>query len=138
MARQNARAIDEARTTSRDRANALAQWRRAPPRHCILPTGLDPNWSACGFRNFGGSDMILRVLAKALIPASLVLFAGAAFAGDCNTDLNGDGTTNEADVAIFQGSLGKSAGDEGFVAAADLNGDGSVTAADYGLFLSCN
>ena len=44
--------------------------------------------------------MILRVLAQALITSSLVLFAGAAFAGDCNTDLNSDGKTNEADVAI--------------------------------------
>jgi hypothetical protein len=82
--------------------------------------------------------MILRLTAKALIMASLVLFAGTAMAGDCNTDLNGDGATNEADVAIFQGALGKSAGEEGFVAGADLNGDGTVTAADYGIFLSCN
>ena len=58
--------------------------------------------------------MILKVLAKALIPASLVLFAGAAFAGDCDTDLKGDGTTDEADVTIFQGTLGKSAAFPGF------------------------
>ena len=82
--------------------------------------------------------MSFRLIAKALITAGLVLFAGTAMAGDCNTDLNGDGATNEADVVIFQGSLGKSAGDAGFVAAADLNGDGTVTAADYGIFLSCN
>jgi Dockerin type I domain len=92
--------------------------------------------------------MMLRLLAKALGSSSLVLFAGAFFAtalvattaiaGDCNTDLNGDGATDEADVAIFQGTLGKSAGDEGYVSAADLNGDGTVTAADYAIFLSCN
>lgn len=97
--------------------------------------------------------MILGLRAKALGSSSLVLFAGAlvatalvasslvantAHAGECNTDLNGDGTTDDADVAIFQATLGKSAGDEGYAAGADLNGDGTVTAADYAIFLSCN
>lgn len=82
--------------------------------------------------------MILRLTAKALMMASVVLFAGTAMAGDCNTDLNGDGVTNEADVELFQSSLGKAEGDEGYVAAADLDGSRSVTAADYGIFLSCN
>lgn len=73
------------------------------------------------------------------------LFAAALFYGftagaenSCQTDLNGDGVTNEADVAIFQSSLGKGQGDEGYVAGADLDGSGTVTTADYAIFLSCN
>lgn len=62
----------------------------------------------------------------------------ASAQSSCQTDLNGDGVTDEADVAIFQSSLGKGAGDEGYVAAADLDGSGTVTSVDYGIFLSCN
>ena len=80
-----------------------------------------------------------KVWGSCLLAASLVLFAGASFAENaCETDFNGDGVTDEADVEIFQSVLGSQESDEGFLAAADLDGDGSVTAADYGIFLSCN
>jgi hypothetical protein len=85
-----------------------------------------------------GKDMF-KVWGSGLLALSLMLFASAAFAQDsCATDFNGDGVTDESDVEIFQGTLGKQEGDEGFVAAADLDGDGSVTSADYAIFLSCN
>ncbi|MBW2500352.1 MAG: hypothetical protein JRF61_23975 [Deltaproteobacteria bacterium] len=82
---------------------------------------------------------MFKVWGSGLLALSLMLFASAGFAQDsCATDFNGDGVTDEADVEIFQGTLGKQAGDEGFVAAADLDGDGTVTSADYAIFLSCN
>ena len=74
-----------------------------------------------------------------LLTLGIVLFSGASMAqNSCETDLNGDGVTDEADVAIFQSALGKAAGDEGFIAAADLDGDGAVTPSDYSIFLACN
>lgn len=80
-----------------------------------------------------------RLMSSGLLVAGLVAFAFAANAeNSCQTDLNGDGLTNEADVEIFQSTLGKTAGDEGYVAAADLDGSGTVTAVDYGIFLGCN
>ncbi|MAG30037.1 MAG: hypothetical protein CL908_03980 [Deltaproteobacteria bacterium] len=80
-----------------------------------------------------------KVWKSSVIATSLVLFAGAAFAqGACDTDYNGDGVTDASDVEIFQATLGKQQGDDGFLAQADHDGDGAVTAADYGIFLSCN
>jgi hypothetical protein len=79
-----------------------------------------------------------KLLSGGLFAAALFYGFSASAGNSCQTDLNGDGGTNEADVAIIQSSLGKAAGDEGYVAAADLDGSGSVTAADYGIFLSCN
>ncbi|MFO0691405.1 MAG: dockerin type I domain-containing protein [Myxococcota bacterium] len=79
-----------------------------------------------------------KLLSGGLFAAALFYGFTASAANSCQTDLNGDGVTNEADVKILQSSLGKSQGDEGYVAAADLDGSGSVTTADYGIFLSCN
>lgn len=79
-----------------------------------------------------------KLLSGGLFAAALFYGFTASAENSCQTDLNGDGVTNEADVAILQSSLGKSQGDEGYVAAADLDGSGSVTTADYGIFLSCN
>lgn len=74
-----------------------------------------------------------------LFAAALVLVAAGANAeASCQqVDFNGDGVVDEADVEIFKTSLGKSAGQEGYIAAADLDGSGSVTTADYGLLLRC-
>jgi hypothetical protein len=80
-----------------------------------------------------------KLLSGGLFAAALIFTGFTASAeNSCQTDLNGDGVTNEADVEIFQSTLGKAQGDEGYVAAADLDGSGTVTAADYGIFLSCN
>lgn len=80
-----------------------------------------------------------KLWATGLLSLGLALCAGAAMAeNSCATDFNGDGVTNEADVAILQSTLGKSAGDAGYVAAADLDGDGAVTAQDYSIMLACN
>lgn len=74
-----------------------------------------------------------------LLALSLALLANTAMAqNSCHTDLNGDGVTDEKDVTIFQSTLGKGTGDEGFLAAADLDGDGAVTPKDYSIFLACN
>lgn len=74
-----------------------------------------------------------------LVAAGVVLFASAAFAADdCDTDYNGDGVTDAADIEILQAALGSLEGDEAFVAQADHNGDGEITVLDYGILLSCN
>jgi hypothetical protein len=79
------------------------------------------------------------VWGSGLVAACAVLFAGVAFAGDdCNTDYNGDGTTDAADVAELQGALGTASGDDGFVAQADHDGDGFITVKDYAILLGCN
>jgi hypothetical protein len=85
----------------------------------------------------GGDQMMFKIFGSSLIAAGIVLFASTAIAG-CETDYNGDGQTNEADVEIFKGALGSSEGDDAYLAGADLNGDGSVTVLDYGILLSCN
>ncbi len=80
-----------------------------------------------------------EILSGGLVVVGLVFFGWTASAQNaCQTDLNGDGVTNEADVEIFQSALGTAVGDEGFVAAADLDGSGTVTSTDYGIFLGCN
>jgi hypothetical protein len=82
---------------------------------------------------------MIKFLGSVLLTASVMLFAGSAMAQSCgNTDFNGDGVTDPADVAIFQSALGSQEGDENYLAAADLDGDGAVTAADYGIMLACN
>lgn len=82
---------------------------------------------------------MLKVWGSGLVAAGLVLFAGVSFAQDaCDTDFNGDGVTDAADVEIFQSALGSSAGDDTYVAQADLDGDGEVNTIDYGIMLSCN
>lgn len=82
---------------------------------------------------------MIKFFGSALLTAGVIFFAGSASAQSCgDTDLNGDGTTDAADVAVFQSALGSQSGDDNFIAAADLDGDGAVTAADYGILLSCN
>jgi len=81
---------------------------------------------------------MIKVLGNVLLTVSVVLFAGSAVAQSCgNTDFNGDGVTDSADVEIFQSALGSQEGDDNFIAAADLDGHGAVTAADYGIMMSC-
>ena len=77
---------------------------------------------------------------KAVLMASVgILFAQTAFAqNSCDTDFNGDGTTDELDFEILKDAYGSSDGDDRFVAAADLNADGSVTTLDYQIMLRCN
>lgn len=79
-------------------------------------------------------------LLSGVMAATVFFVAGAASAeASCQqADFNRDGVVDEADVEIFKTSLGKSAGDAGYIAAADLDGSGSVTTADYGLLLTCN
>lgn len=79
-----------------------------------------------------------KLLSGGLFAAAILFGFTATAENSCQTDFNGDGVTNEADVAILQSTLGKSQSDEGFVAAADLDGSGTVTTADYGIFLGCN
>jgi len=74
-----------------------------------------------------------------LIASAGILFAQASFAQNaCDTDFNGDGTTDEADFEILKDAYGSSDGEDRYVAAADLNGDGSVTTLDYQIMLRCN
>ena len=54
-----------------------------------------------------------KLLTGGLFAAALFYGFTASAANSCQTDLNGDGVTNEADVKILQSSLGKSQGDEG-------------------------
>lgn len=82
----------------------------------------------------------MRLLFLSGLFAAFVGFAAASASAGAScqqADFNRDGIVDEADVEIFKTSLGKSAGDEGYVAAADLDGSGSVTVADYGLLLRC-
>ena len=83
---------------------------------------------------------MLKVWGRFLIATSTVFLAQAAFAQDACpvTDLNGDGATDDADVAVLHEALGSSEGDSDFVAAADLNGDGQVSTVDYAVMLDCN
>jgi hypothetical protein len=88
-------------------------------------------------------ELDMRKLLLGSISLGVILFLGFgtnAQAADCSreTDLNGDGSVDALDVAILQSSLGKSEGDEGYLAIADLDGTGTVTTADYGLLLSCS
>ncbi len=82
---------------------------------------------------------MFKIWGSSLIAMGVVLMAGASFAeSDCNTDYNGDGVTDESDVAALQAALGSSEGDDNFLAQADHDGDGEITVLDYGLLLSCN
>ncbi len=82
---------------------------------------------------------MFKVWGCGLVTAGLVFFASASFAQNaCDTDFNGDGTTDAADVAVFQSALGSSEGDDNYLAQADLDGDGEVNTIDYGIMLSCN
>ena len=67
-----------------------------------------------------------KLLSGGLFAAAILFGFTATAENSCQTDFNGDGVTNEADVAILQSTLGKSQSDEGFVAAADLDGSGTV------------
>lgn len=84
-----------------------------------------------------------KLLSGSISLGVLLLFVGLSATAQsaensCDTDFNGDGLIDELDVAILQSSLGKSEGDEGYLAIADLDGTGTVTVADYGLMLSCS
>ena len=82
---------------------------------------------------------MLKTWERGLVVVGVMLLAGTAFAqGACETDYNGDGVTDLADVEIFRNALGTQDGDEGFFTAADLDGDGAVTSSDYAIFLACN
>jgi hypothetical protein len=82
---------------------------------------------------------MLKIWGSGLVAASLVFFASASFAQNaCETDFNGDGTTDAADVEVMQSALGSAVGDDNYVAQADLDGDGEVSTVDYGIMLSCN
>jgi hypothetical protein len=79
------------------------------------------------------------VWGSGVIAVCAVFFAGAAVAGNsCDTDYNGDGATDTADVEILQAALGTQNGDDAFVAQADLDGDGFISVKDYGIMLRCN
>lgn len=85
--------------------------------------------------------MMMKVWNAGLLTmTSLLVFATAAQAQQqsCETDFNGDGVTDEADVEILRSVLGAQASDEGYLARVDLNGDGAITIADYGILLGCN
>jgi hypothetical protein len=45
-------------------------------------------------------------------------------------DGNGDGDVDSADVALFRTTLGKSAGDAGYVSYFDFDGNGKIDSAD--------
>lgn len=49
-------------------------------------------------------------------------------------DLDGDGDIDSSDYMVFRSTLGKCAGDAGFIAAADYDGDGCVTYTDYSIW----
>lgn len=81
---------------------------------------------------------MLKIFGSSLIAAGIVLFSGAAFADTCDTDYNGDGQTDAADVEILRAALGSNEGDDDYLAQADHNEDGEVSILDYGILLSCN
>ena len=83
---------------------------------------------------------MLKVWGSGLVAAGLIVsLASASFAqNSCDTDFNGDGATDAADVAVLQAAMGSAAGDDNYVAQADLDGDGEVNTIDYGIMLSCN
>lgn len=83
---------------------------------------------------------MIKVWGISLIAAGLTLVAGAAYAQDAcvDTDLNGDGVTDAADVEILKAAMGSTEGDANFDAGADFDGDGSVNTIDFGILLSCN
>lgn len=82
---------------------------------------------------------MIKFLGSTLLMAGVVLIAGLASAQECaNTDFNGDGATDAADLEIFRSALGSAEGDDRYFAAADLDGDGGITPADYSLILACN
>ena len=71
--------------------------------------------------------------------AGAMLFASASVAqNSCDTDFNGDGTTDPADFEILKAAFGSAEGDAAYVAAVDLNQDGHVTTLDYQIMLGCN
>ena len=80
-----------------------------------------------------------RTWGAVLISSAAILFAQASFAqNSCDTDFNGDGTTDVADFEVLKAALGASSEDDRYVGAADLNGDGWVTTLDYQIMLECN
>lgn len=54
-----------------------------------------------------------------------------------DVDFDGNGVVDDADIEIFKTSLGTTAGEEGYLAAADLDGSESITPIDFRILLSC-
>lgn len=54
----------------------------------------------------------------------------------CVGDIDGDGTTNVFDFALFAGAFGTGVGDAGYLPSADLDGSGSINVLDFGIFAS--
>lgn len=88
--------------------------------------------------------MIRFILLLALLVTTAVIVSAAppVFADDdadpcttCNTDFDGDGDTDDADLALFQAAMGASDGDANFNAACDCNRDGVVGAPDFACVL---
>ena len=82
---------------------------------------------------------MMKFMGSLFLSACLFLLSGTAIAqGVCETDYNGDGVSDAADVEIFRSALGSAVGDDEYFSAADLDGDGAVTSADYAILLACS
>jgi hypothetical protein len=81
---------------------------------------------------------MVKVLAIILLTGSLVCFASGSALAECSdTDFNGDGATNEADLEILKSLIGANEDLEGFSPVVDLNDDGQIDLADFNLFIGC-
>ena len=80
-----------------------------------------------------------RCFSTGLLAIALTLVAMSASAEtSCqDVDFNENGVVDDTDVEIFKILLGKTEGEEGYVAAADLDGSGSITPMDFRILLSC-
>jgi len=55
---------------------------------------------------------------------------------ECEADINGDGSTDQVDLAFLLAWWGKCEGEPGYDPAGDLNGDGCINHADLGILLA--
>jgi hypothetical protein len=88
----------------------------SPPITLTVPIGDVGNWSA---------EIAAVDVPYDSYPASFIVASAAV------GDLDGDGDVDRIDQSIFRSSLGKCAGDDGFVPATDYNADGCTDRADY-------
>ena len=63
--------------------------------------------------------------------------SGVSAGVPCDTDFNGDGMIDEADLEILKTHIGSTDEDEDYAPAVDLDGDGVVGLMDFNLFLTC-
>lgn len=75
--------------------------------------------------------------AAIVIMIAIIPLASIADSSCEQVDFDENGEIDDVDVLVFKTLIGKSTGDDGFLAEADLDGSGVITPLDFRILLSC-